>query len=452
MWNLDKSFILLVFIGTVIVNGSDAPTISYSKLLEEDLSLKFGEPMDKCNNTKEEYIKFVNTNLDWIRSNFVISDHVKSVNLENNKIVEVSLNAFKDASKLSCLNIGSNNIIDLFDSFLPSFNHASLNKLNLVNASFKGTLEEYYKTYYSDSKENIEYSKNGNLTNVTHLDISWNRLKEIPNCLNTSFPSLTHLYMSNNDLHSDTFNRIPATTQHLYIEKNSEVVVLSNFPRNITGIFLHEVIVEWDIFYLLQYPNLTTFSCSKCLNVANYFYSLDTRKLVNVDISSNNIKYLREDLFRSAKSLKRLSVDRNNLDSLLFLTPLSALTDLSMAYNNLEKLPNFGLENLKNLRTLNLRGNYINEIQKYAFSDLKMLEKLDLAENNLSNIPTSWMRPLSSLYYLNFKWNEFPTLFSMYIPFDSKLSKLFAGNNLFSNIDFRGLLSIPLNATIFMSR
>ncbi|KAI4502104.1 hypothetical protein M0802_002786 [Mischocyttarus mexicanus] len=433
MWNLSKSFILVAFIGTVIVNfAKPVLTSNNLKNLQENLSFHFEQPMDKCEKEKYEFLKLENVGLTKVKRNFVVSRHMESINLENNKISEISPEAFDGVPFLSCLSIRDNNIPYVFERFLASFIHLSLNKLNLAHTAFNRFFQSNRDSVFSKIS-NREHSKTF-LPNLTHLDISGNKLKELPIYLNFSFPFLTHLYLSDNELNSDTFDRIPATTQYLYLERNSEIVNISNFPKHIHGLYLNENNIKWNENHFEEYPNLKILSLRKCYDILSYFNHLELTKLVDLDISSNDIDYIDPQLFDYAESLKRLSLDKNNLYLLSFLESLKSLTHLSIAYNKLSYITNDSLANLKNLRSLNLRGNIISVVQNNAFSNLSMLEKLDLSENQLSILPSLWMEPLENLEYVNLNMNLFPDLKSMNILSDTESGNVFIGNKSYANI------------------
>ncbi|XP_043485897.1 toll-like receptor 3 [Polistes fuscatus] len=247
MWYLSTSIIFAAIISMEIIHGLHAITISIdSRKFEEDLGFYLEEPMDKCDNQEHENVQLVNMGLEIVRENFIDSVNVKSINLENNKIVDISSNAFKAVPNLSCLNIRRNYVSTIFDKFLKSFNHTLLIKLNLAQTTLKKTYESLDEFI---SNENIVASSEIYLPNVTHLDLSDNNLETFPTYIKTSFPRLTHLYLSGNNLVS--LNFIPPTT---------------------------------------RYKNLAILSVRNCTDVLYYMEYLNKGNLVDLDMSSNNIK------------------------------------------------------------------------------------------------------------------------------------------------------------------
>lgn len=449
MWH-PSTFIFHVAVISMVYHGVFATKISFcSEKFEEDLRLYFEEPMDKCDNPQNESVNLVNMGLQVVRENFIGSVNVRSINLEENNIVDISLDAFKAVPNLSCLNIGRNRAVNIFSKFLKYFNHPSLTKLNLYQATSKNTLVDYVSQRSSISNHDPAIPSKGYLPHVTHLDMSRNNLIDFPNYLQPLFPRLTHLYLSDNRLYRKSYY-IPASTQVLYFERNQNTIFLSDIPINITALFISENYVN---DYFRRFTKLNVLSFRKCKNCD---YSLisqigDCENLVNLDISSNNINFIPEHSFKKLKSLQRFSLDRNSLSSLSFLTHLSTLTDLSIAYNNLTNITSDSFTYLVNLKSLNLRGNRIAIISKNAFTHLKILEKLDLAENNLTNLPVTWMNTLTRLRYLNLKSNLFTSIDSISISRYSNLNHLFVHNNSFTQIEMESLVKLPTTVVVYVS-
>ncbi|KAF7409749.1 hypothetical protein HZH68_004130 [Vespula germanica] len=427
-----------------------ATTISFrSEKFEEDLSFNFEEPMDKCDNPKHEIVKLANMGLRVVRDNFVESVNVRSINLENNDIVDISPDAFKGVPNLSCLNFRRNNRSNILNNFIQFFNHSLLTKLNLAETISSSFVSDKSQKDYSHGDNRNTPSKSV-LPYVTHLDISKNNLVSLPNYVNSLFPHLTHLYLSDNKLDLYWTLTVPATTQVLYLERNSNRISWSSLPQNISALFLNENNIQYNSYY--ENPNLKVLSVRKCRNIESLISNLDRYKnLVDLDISSNNINFISEQSFSKLKSLQRFSLDQNSLSSVSFLIHLSSLTDLSISHNNLINITSDIVANLKNLRRLNLRGNRIAIISKSAFMTLKKLEKLDLAENNLSTLPVTWMNSLTGLRYLNLKSNFFTSIDSMSIYGYSNLNHLFVQNNSFIQIEIKSLEKLPSTVVVHVS-
>ncbi|XP_043665780.1 toll-like receptor 13 [Vespula pensylvanica] len=447
MWHSSMFIIHVVVISMGFIQGMFATTISFqSEKFEEDLSFNFEEPMDKCDNPKHEIVKLANMGIRVVRDNFVESVNVRSINLENNDIVDISPDAFKGVPNLSCLNFRQNKRSNILNNFIKYFNHSSLTKLNLAETISSSFVSDKSQKDYSHGDNRNTPSKIV-LPYVTHLDISKNNLIFLPNYVKSLFPHLTHLYLSDNKLNLYSQLTVPATIQVLYLERNSRSISWSFLPQNISALFLNENNIRYDFYY--ENPNLKVLSVRKVIDIEYLISNLDRYKnLVDLDISSNNINFISERSFSKLKSLQRFSLDQNSLSSVSFLIHLSSLTDLSISYNNLTNITSDIFSNITNLKKLNLRGNRITIISKSAFMILKKLEKLDLAENNLTTLPVTWMNSLIGLRYLNLKSNFFTSIDSMSIYAYSNLNHLFVQNNSFIQIEINSLEKLPSTVVV----
>ncbi|XP_044939205.1 toll-like receptor 2 isoform X3 [Mustela putorius furo] len=88
----------------------------------------------------------------------------------------------------------------------------------------------------------------------------------------------------------------------------------------------------------------------------------------------------------------------------------AAVRSLDLSNNEITYIRNRDLRGCVNLKALKLVSNGINAIEKDSFISLQSLEHLDLSYNLLSNLSSSWFRPLSSLKFLNLLGNLYKSL------------------------------------------
>ncbi|KAI4502107.1 hypothetical protein M0802_002789 [Mischocyttarus mexicanus] len=452
MTKLNRPIIVVAVILTEIIYGLFALSISINpNIFEENLSIKFGEPMDKCNSLEEKVIMLDNVGLDALRDHFVVSKTIKSINLENNIIEDISPNAFQSVPNLLCLNMQHNNILNLFSNFLASFNHSKLMKLNLASTASRKISSIDKSLQIIDENMEIPITLKSFLPSLTHLDISNNNLEVLPNYFRLSFLNLTNLYLSDNRLLTRLLDRIPDTIQHLYLERNRGVIEASNFPINIHSLFLNDNKFNGSINDFKKYRNLRILSIRNSNILIEKDSAFNNDKLIYLDMSLNNLTIIYPELLKNATSLQRLNLDFNNLSSLFFLNSLHSLTELSIAYNKVTYILAIYFSHLKNLTILNLRGNEIELIYENAFSNLSNLKKLDLAENVIHVLPDLWMKNLTSLRYLNLKSNRFTTLDNMFILSRSNLQRLFVGDNIFIRMEISSLIKLPISLVVYFS-
>ncbi|KAI4502235.1 hypothetical protein M0802_002917 [Mischocyttarus mexicanus] len=451
MWNLIKSIVLTIIVTTPVIHSLVTISISDHSEKLEDLSFTLGEPMDKCDYPEEETFQFNNMSLEKLRDSFVVSDTVKAINLEGNQISEISPNAFKAVPNLLCLNIQRNFLPDVYDTIIDSLNLNSLNKLNMADT----IANKFYVKMVNDTlpfpDDIVEVSVRAFLPNLTHLDISRNDLYNLPLYFRSAFPKLTHLYLSYNSIYSEFLLNIPPSTKYLYLEKNFGPVDILKLPNDIFGLFINDNILFKSTSVSNLYPNLKVLSARNCRNAIEVFQSFDKRALIDLDLSFNNLGSFEPELLINAKSLKRLSLNKNSISSVNQLISIESLTDLSVAYNKISFVLECNSTAKTNLKRLNLRGNTIKFITANGFSNLGKLEKLDLSENHLTSLYGSWMKNLHNLRYLDLRFNMFSNIDFMLISPNSNLHNLFVGNNNFTNIEVSSLMKLPETMDIHIS-
>ncbi|NXW63516.1 ECM2 protein, partial [Eurystomus gularis] len=123
-----------------------------------------------------------------------------------------------------------------------------------------------------------------------------------------------------------------------------------------------------------------------------------------IDLSKNNITSpgIGPQAFKILKKLKRLYLDGNMLVHIPSGLP-STLEEIKINDNNLHAIDDDGLQDLKNLVTLELEGNKLSEanVSPLAFYPLKSLSYLRLGRNKFRIIPQGLPATLEELYLEN---------------------------------------------------
>ncbi|XP_051483235.1 extracellular matrix protein 2 [Apus apus] len=123
-----------------------------------------------------------------------------------------------------------------------------------------------------------------------------------------------------------------------------------------------------------------------------------------IDLSKNNITSpgIGPQAFKSLKKLKRLYLDGNMLVHIPTALP-STLEEIKINDNHLHAIDEDGLQDLKNLVTLELEGNKLSEanVSPLAFYPLKSLSYLRLGRNTFRIIPQGLPATLEELYLEN---------------------------------------------------
>lgn len=208
----------------------------------------------------------------------------------------------------------------------------------------------------------------GFYTQLTVLDISYNRILDLGSRNFENNNEMTHLNLSHNflkRLDKDTFIGLKS------------LVDLNLADNEITNI------------------HVQTFK--------------DLSALEMLDLSNNKLVKFEPDIFKPLTSLKIISLKNNSIldipsTNLAFVIHLEVL-DLSE--NLIEQVPKHGIPYLQELKHLDLNNNLIGSVDQLGFHNLPTLRHLDLSDNNMTSIPTSALSKLSNLSHLYLSGNFF---------------------------------------------
>ncbi|CAK1544591.1 unnamed protein product [Leptosia nina] len=141
----------------------------------------------------------------------------------------------------------------------------------------------------------------------------------------------------------------------------------------------------------------------------------DLAVLEKLDLSNNKLVTFEADTFEPLSSLRILYL-RNN--SILEIPSVNLLTIIKLEFldlseNLIQKIPKHGVPYLKELRHLDLNNNIIDEIDHLGLHNLPSLRHLDLSDNNMTTIPTPAISKLSNLSHLYLSGNFFHNITSL---------------------------------------
>ncbi|XP_023341290.1 leucine-rich repeat-containing protein 40 [Eurytemora carolleeae] len=202
------------------------------------------------------------------------------------------------------------------------------------------------------------------LTNLRKLNLSHNRLKNLPEGF-SELRELRNLQLNNNHLEKleDWISDL-SMLNHLDLSNNH----LTSLPSNIG--------------FLVQ---LTHLILSK-----NNLESLPSelafmRALVSLDCTSNQLKSIPKDM-QELHHLELVYLRHNQLTRVPCLKLCTQLKELQLGSNRISEVSLEDIENIPNIRTLELRDNKIKTLPD-QITGLQLLERLDVSNNDLSTLP-----------------------------------------------------------------
>lgn len=208
----------------------------------------------------------------------------------------------------------------------------------------------------------------GFYTQLTVLDISYNRIVDLGSRNFENNMEMTHLNLSHNFLKR--------------LDKDTFIGLKSLVDLNLANNEIANIHVQ-------------TFK--------------DLTALERLDLSNNKLVKFEPDTFKPLMSLKIISLKNNSIldipsNNLAFIMHLEVL-DLSE--NLIEQVPKHGIPYLQELKHLDLNNNLIESVDQLGFHNLPSLRHLDLSDNNMTSIPTSALSKLSNLSHLYLSGNFF---------------------------------------------
>lgn len=159
--------------------------------------------------------------------------------------------------------------------------------------------------------------------------------------------------------------------------------------------------------------------------------------LKSLNLSYNRLEDAPHGIFQDLNSLRYLSISGNRFQMLPFgmLAPLKQhLLTIDFSYNKIITVENDFFTFAPNVKTLLLNDNHIHKLPINTFGDLKRLDYLDLGNNNLNEVSRNAFQKLVSLSYLNLSGNKLVSLNSNFFKNLVNLRTLNLNSNPLKNI------------------
>ncbi|CAL2239659.1 unnamed protein product [Prunus armeniaca] len=329
------------------LNWLPAPSLTYLDLSSIDFNgSQFPDFIGSLTNLR--YLSLSSCNLvGQIPSSFGNLTQLQNLDLSYNyQLQPENLNWLPALSSLTDLDLSGNFNGSQIPDFIGSL--TNLRNLRLSSCNLVGRIPSSF----------------GNLTQLQHLDLSYNYQLQ-PENLNwlPALSSLTYLDLSQNNLSTvfdwpeAVLNKLPKLV-HLRLEECS----LPPPPTPILSTTLYKTNSSTSLASVDLSDNHLTSSIF--LWLSNYSTSL-----VSLDLSYNNLTGFNSDFIGNMSSLASLSLSNNNLTGFIpdFIGNMSSLVDLDLSDNQIDGANPNSFARLCNLGTLRLQRNHLSgQLSKFV--------------------------------------------------------------------------------------
>lgn len=267
-------------------------------------------------------------------------------------------NIFDGCPNLSYLSLIDNPLGNRPVRLFSSLNQSKLHSLTIAsNSIYADFLRNYNVGFYLE------------VAPIRHLDLSYNQLHRIPTFtidgssfdyleeINLDHNFLTHLKLANNSLFKESCVHL-VNLRTLRLNHN-QLATVEGLCDSLTHLYLanNQLITRWDY---------------------NQKLISNLQSLIVLDISGNEIVYLKKQLFEKMSKLTELYVHNN----------LISHVELDYVRNN------------PLLEVLDLRHNFLREINVESIEHLTRLRKLLYDSNSISALDKDFLEHLDSLNFL----------------------------------------------------
>ncbi|XP_029169466.1 LOW QUALITY PROTEIN: chaoptin [Nylanderia fulva] len=297
------------------------------------------------------------------RRAFMNMNRLKYINLRGNKITDINDEAFQNLPDLEFLDLAYNN--------LHEFDFASFDQVGTLSSFKVNVSHNEIPRLWINSTAFAPISVIGSTvqSNIKVLDLSYNNISDIMKYYFKPVEySLTHLYLSNNQLRNITqtvFGNMPHL-QWLDLRRNDVSEVDFDCFKNTRN--LQVLFLSWNEITDIPAEALRPL-----------------KKLRIVDLSHNRLRTLPDNVFAEC-NIESLDLSHNQFTRLpiksMSLISAASLTNLDMSWNVLSGIHSTDtIFRLRSLVWMDLSYNRLVRLDDGVFSELPHLVHLDLSHN-----------------------------------------------------------------------
>ncbi|KAF5290884.1 hypothetical protein FQA39_LY14564 [Lamprigera yunnana] len=351
-------------------------------------------------------------------------EYLDKIILNNNNIIEIDEDTFKNLTNLTEIDLGTNLITLKPKLFRYSTNlrllDISQNNLEYLPIGIFQNLKNLKYLYMWSNKFSTLNTKTfEDLENLEILELRNTNLESLPDDIFYSLINLRMISLAMNKLSTLSKNTF-RNNQHLEVIQMQQNEDLETLPDYFFSNLTHLKNVELNECKLSALPENLFYGSAHVQNLSlNYnqlkelpehiFKGLST--LENLDLSYNHLERLAENIFDSLTALRVLNLENNKLTNVghkLFFHLLK-VESINLQKNEISYLNKYSFQRLMHLREVNLSHNYLklteNQTSVSPFTSNLRLETVDLSYNNISSISQDWMYKLH-LRQLDFSYNQ----------------------------------------------
>ncbi|XP_057303689.1 insulin-like growth factor-binding protein complex acid labile subunit isoform X2 [Hydractinia symbiolongicarpus] len=318
--------------------------------------------------------------------------NVETFIFESKSLQNIPPSYFQSYIRLKSIQITGGVFPDLYQQYFNGISRTVMHlKISETNLRYITQNTFYYLSQLTSlelqNNDFISFPIQLQMENLTHLDLSGNKISSIGKDVFSKLRNLEMLKLNNNKLTSLPSNlfRNLVSLKKLYVSNNQ----LSNLSS--------------DIFLSLRYLTELYITDNK---LDNAFWEA-LKKLKNVQklgLSRNQFSSVEANNFLHMGDLQSIFLRENRLPLVIkskaFFIDQSNVRELYLSGNNITQITNFTFFGLQNLTTLYLDDNRLKEIPTDAFLHLSKLEWLHLRRNQLTSIDIDGFRGLKQIKHI----------------------------------------------------